>query len=205
MTNLDTEALYSIVLHPNDIFFEECELLFKKNNLDPTLLNNQLRFNFQIKAPFYLSHLYSEKDMINNIKETNFLDLKTIFDKKYKFISTSQINDYLVTIFEDDKKLNFLKNSIIRSFDIYRKTLDPLELKNDISRYNNLSEKEFYYYQIWGYPYYYEFSTHHISLLKNKNIDYLESSFSQVQYGSLKLLKQKNINNDDYIELTSIS
>ena len=205
MTSLDTEALYSIVLHPNDIFFEECELLFNKNNLDLTLLNNQLRFNFQIKAPFYLSHLYSEKDMIYNIKETNFLDLKTIFDKKYKFISTSQINDYLVTIFEDDKKLNFFKNSIIRSFDIFRKTLDPLELKNDISRYNDLSEKEFYYYQIWGYPYYYEFSTHHISLLKKKDIDYFESSFSQVQYGSLKLLKQKNINNDDYIELISIS
>jgi len=205
MTNLDTEALYSIVLHPNDIFFEECETLFNKNNLNLTLLNNQLRFNFQIKAPFYLSHLYSEKDMINNIKETNFLDLKTIFDKKYKFISTSQINDYLVTIFEDDKKLNFLKNSIIRSFDIYRKTLDPLELKNDISRYNNLSEKEFYYYQIWGYPYYFEYSNHHISLIKNKNINYLVSPFSQIQYGSLKLLKQKNINNDDYIELISIS
>ena len=205
MTSLDTEALYSIVLHPNDIFFEECELLFNNNNLDLTLLNNPLRFNFQIKAPFYLSHLYSEKDMINNIKETNFLDLKTIFDKKYKFISTSQINDYLVTIFEDDKKLNFLKNSIIRSFDIYRKTLDPLELKNDISRYNNLSEKEFYYYQIWGYPYYFEYSNHHISLIKNKNINYLVSPFSQIQYGSLKLLKQKNINNDDYIELTSIS
>jgi hypothetical protein len=205
MTNLDTEALYSIVLHPNDIFFEECELLFKKNNLDLTLLNNQLRFNFEIKAPFYLSHLYSEKDMINNLKETNVLDLNTLLDKKYKFISTSQVNDNHVMIFEDDQKLNFFKSSIIRSFDVFRKTLDPLEFKKDISRYNNLSEKEFYYYQIWGYPYYYEFSTHHISLLKNKNIDYLESSFSQVQYGSLKLLKQKNINNDDYIELTSIS
>jgi len=205
MTNLDTEALYSIVLHPNDIFFEECELLFNKNNLDLTFLNNPLRFNFQIKAPFYLSHLYSEKDMINNIKETNFLNLKTIFDKKYKFISTSQINDNFVMIFEDDQKLNFFKNSIIRSFDIFRKTLDPLELKNDISRYSNLSEKEFYYYQIWGYPYYYEYSSHHISLLKNKNVNYLEGSFSQIQYGSLKLLKQKNINNDDYIELTSIS
>ena len=54
MTNLETDALYSIVLHPNDIFFEECELLFNNNNLDLTLLNNPLRFNFQIKAPFYL-------------------------------------------------------------------------------------------------------------------------------------------------------
>ena len=24
MTNLETDALYSIVLHPNDVFFEEC-------------------------------------------------------------------------------------------------------------------------------------------------------------------------------------
>ena len=205
MTNLDTETLYSIVLHPNDIFFEECELLFNNNNLDLTLLNNPLRFNFQIKAPFYLSHLYSENDMINNLKETNVLDLKSIFDKEYKFISTSQIKDNLAMIFEDDQKLNFFKSSIVRSFDIFRKTLDPLEFKKDISRYNNLSEKEFYYYQIWGYPYYYECSSHHISLLKNKNVNYLESSFSQIQYGSLKLLKQKNIDNDDYIELTSIS
>ena len=205
MTSLDTEALYSIVLHPNDIFFEECELLFNNNNLDLTLLNNPLRFNFQIKAPFYLSHLYSENDMINNLKETNILDLKSIFDKEYKFISTSQINDNLVIIFEDDQKLNFFKSSIVRSFDIFRKTLDPQEFKKGISRYNNLSEKEFYYYQIWGYQYYYECSSHHISLLKNKNVNYLESSFRQIQYGSLKLLKQKNINNDDYIELTSIS
>ena len=115
MTSLDTEALYSIVLHPNDIFFEECELLFNNNNnnLDLTLLNNPLRFNFQIKAPFYLSHLYSENDMINNLKETNVLDLKSIFDKKYKFISTSQINDNHVIIFEDDQKLNFFKSRLL--------------------------------------------------------------------------------------------
>ena len=205
MTNLETDALYSIVLHPNGVFFEECRFLFNKNNLNFSIFNDQLKFNFQIKAPFYLSHLYSEKDLIDSINKINIKDLNFIFDKKYKFISTSQINDNLLMIFEDDQKLNFFKSSIIRSFDIFRKTLDPLEFKKDISRYNNLSEKEFYYYQIWGYPYYYEFSSHHISLLKNKNVIYLESSISQIQYGSLKLLKQKNTDNHDYIELTSIS
>lgn len=203
MTNLETDALYSIVLHPNDVFFEECIFLFNKNNLNFSIFNDQIKFNFQIKAPFYLSHLYSEKDIIDSINKTNIKDLNFIFDKKYKFISNSIIDDYFVITFENDQKLNFFKNSIIRSFDIYRKTLDPKEIKKDILRFHNLSDKEFYYYQIWGYPYYFEYSNHNIPLIKN--INSLECNFSQIQYCSLKLLKQKNINNDEYIELVSIS
>ena len=40
MTNLDKEALYSIVLHPNDVFFEECRFLFNKNNLKKVVKKN---------------------------------------------------------------------------------------------------------------------------------------------------------------------
>ena len=205
MINLDNEALYSIVLQPNKIFYEECRLLSKKNNLDLSFFNNQSNFNFLIKAPFYLSHLYSEKDIIYYMRKNNTSDLKDIFDNRYKFISNSTINNQLVLLFEEDQKLNFFKNNIIRNFDIFRKTLDPIEFKKDISRFNNLSEKELYYYQIWGYPYYFDCSTHHIPITKNKNINSLETNIIQVQYKSLKLLKQKNIKNDEYIELISIS
>ena len=58
------------------------------------------------------------------------------------FISNSIINNQFVLLFEEDQKLNFFKNNIMRKFDIYRKTLDPIEVKKDISRFNNLSEKE---------------------------------------------------------------
>lgn len=205
MTNLETEALYSIVLQPNELFYEECSVFLKKNNLDFNFLKNQINFNFLIKAPFYLSHLYSEKDIIDNIKKNNTSELKDIFNKSYNFISNSIINDQFVLLFEEDQKLNFFKNNIIRNFDIYRKTLDPIEVKKDISRFSNLSEKEHYYYQIWGFPYYFECSVHHIPIIKNKNINFFENNFIQVQYKSLKLLKQISIKNDEYIELISIS
>ena len=205
MTNLETEALYSIVLQPNELFYEECSVFLKKNNLGLNLFNNQINFNFLIKAPFYLSHLYSEKDIIDYIKKNNTSELKDIFDNRYNFISNSIINNQFVLLFEEDQKLNFFKNNIMRKFDIYRKTLDPIEVKKDISRFNNLSEKELHYYQIWGYPYYFECSAHHIPIIENKNINFFENNFIQVQYKSLKLLKQKNIKNDEYIELISIS
>ena len=204
MTNLETEALYSIVLQPNELFYEECSVFLKKNNLDLNLFINQINFNFLIKAPFYLSHLYSEKDIIDYIRKNNTSALKDIFDNRYNFISNSIINDQFVLLFEEDQKLNFFKNNIIRKFDIYRKTLDPIEVKKDIYRFNNLSEKERYYYQIWGYPYYFECSTHNIPIIKNKKINFFENNFTHVQYKSLKLLKQ-NFKNDEYIELISIS
>ena len=204
MTNLETEALYSIVLQPNELFYEACSVFLKKNNLDLNLFNNQINFNFLIKAPFYLSHLYSEKDIIDYIRKNNTSALKDIFDNRYIFISNSIINDQFVLLFEEDQKLNFFKNDIIRKFDIYRKTLDPIEVKKDIYRFNNLTEKELYYYQIWGYPYYFECSTHNIPIIKNKKINFFENNFTHVQYKSLKLLKQ-NFKNDEYIELISIS
>ena len=82
MINLETEALYSIVLQPNELFYEECSVFLKKNNLGLNLFNNQINFNFLIKAPFYLSHLYSEKDMIDFIKKNNTPELKDIFDNR---------------------------------------------------------------------------------------------------------------------------
>jgi len=205
MINLETEALYSIVLQPNEFFYDECRVFFKKNNLDFNFINNQINFNFLIKAPFYLSHLYSEKDIIDFIKKNNTLELKDIFHNRYDFISNSIIDDQFVLLFEEDHKLNFFKNNIIRNTDIFRKTLNPIEVKKDISRFNNLTEKELYYYQIWGYPYYFDCTSHHIPIIKNININSFETNFTHVQYQSLKLLKQKNIKNDEYIELISIS
>jgi len=93
----------------------------------------------------------------------------------------------------------------VKDVDIENPDFDPIEVKKDISRFNNLSEKELHYYQIWGYPYYFECSAHHIPIIENKNINFFESNFIQVQYKSLKLLKQKNVKNDEYIELISIS
>ena len=187
--------------------------VFEKSRykINPTTTGGKLIIEFIIRRVAFLpTNLFNTKKeviIIAIIDERIAADIETNSDNKiisYNFISNSIINDQFVLLFEEDQKLNFFKNNIIRKFDIYRKTLDPIEVKKDIYRFNNLSEKELYYYQIWGYPYYFECSTHHIPIIKNKKINFFENNFTQVQYKSLKLLKQ-NFKNDEYIELISIS
>ena len=93
----------------------------------------------------------------------------------------------------------------MREFDLYRKTLNNLEIKKDIMRFNELSEKELMYYQIWGYPYYFECSFHHISLplSQTSNHDYI-NSIHEVKYEKLSLMRQNSIN-DNFQEISKLS
>ena len=93
----------------------------------------------------------------------------------------------------------------MRDFDIFRKTLNNSEIKKDIKRFDRLSEKELIYYQIWGYPYYFECSFHHISLFINQEIaqNYF-NSIHEVKYEKLSLLRQDSVN-ENFKEISSLS
>ena len=75
----------------------------------------------------------------------------------------------------------------------------------DIKRFDQLSNKELMYYQIWGYPFYFEFSFHHITLPIHQKAkqDYL-NSISEVKYEKLSLLKQ-NSASESFEEISSLS
>ena len=72
-------------------------------------------------------------------------------------------------------------------------------------RFDKLSNKELMYYQIWGYPFYFECSFHHITLplSQDSNQDYL-NSIHQVKYEKLSLLRQSN-KDENFEEISSLS
>jgi hypothetical protein len=61
---------YSIYLIPNLLFIDQVNDLLLKNNIkfDSQKLS-KYGLNYTVKAPFYLSHLYSEKNIIRSFQE----------------------------------------------------------------------------------------------------------------------------------------
>ena len=57
---------YSIYLIPNKLFIDQVDNLLLKYDIkfDSLELSNY-GLHYTVKAPFYLSHLYSEKELIN--------------------------------------------------------------------------------------------------------------------------------------------
>ncbi len=183
---------YSIFLIPSDTFLDDLKLFYKKNNLYYKNLPQSIYgIHYSVKAPFYISHLYSEIDLINYFYSLNVIQVQNIFKRSFNIIGLSDFKNNLVLELESDKEFSFFVHDLMRSFDIYRKTLDNDDKKIDLLRFGKLSEKELIYYHIWGYPYYFECGKHHISLANS--IPKLKSiNFNPVNYVSLKLLKQES-------------
>ena len=185
---------YSIFLTPSQPFLDDLKLFYKKNNLSYNKIPQSIYgIHYTVKAPFYISHLYSENDLINHFNSLNVISVHNIFKRSFKVIGLSDFKKNLVLELESDQEFNFFVHDIMRSFDIYRITLDNNGIKKDLSRFGQLSKKELIYYQIWGYPYYFECGKHHISLV-NSNPKLKLINFNPVNYESLKLLKQKSAN-----------
>ncbi len=195
---------YSIYLIPSKSFFDDLNIFYKKNNLEFNKLSQSFDYmHLTVKAPFYLSHLYSENDLINHFNSLDFNQFKKIFKKSYKIQKYSKSNKNLILELDSDPELFFLINDLMRSFDLYRKTLNNYEIKKDLLRFDNLTEKELTYYQIWGYPYYFDCTNHQISI-SNYYSNFKSHSFHPIKYCSLKLLKQANAE-DMFNEISSIS
>ena len=190
---------YSIFLIPNQEFEDHVnDLLFKNNIIFDKLKISKYGLHYTVKAPFYLSHLYNEKNLIDSF--ATYFSLNKNYSYREKFNISGQIkykNSYALEFFSNEK-FDFFCNDILRYFDIFRKTLNQQETKIDLKRFDNLSTLEMEYYFIWGYPYLFEFKNHHISISDNlKELTY-DNNINSLKFSKISLMKQDNTNGKFY-------
>ena len=206
MTSYIQFPRYCLFLIPDKNFNNDFEKFCEQNLINNLLLEKSIYgFHSTVKAPFYLSHLYSEDLLIEKFQTIDKKIINSLLSNKYSVNKLDRFKNLLVLRFYQNDNFDFTVNSLMREFDLYRKTLNNLEIKKDIMRFDELTEKELMYYQIWGYPYYFECSFHHISLplSQESNHDYI-NTIHEVRYEKLSLLRQNSIN-ENFQEISSLS
>ena len=191
MTNYVQFPRYAIFLIPDDQFNSQVESFYKQSKVSfEDSLINLYGVHLTIKAPFYLSHLYHEEDLI---KEFEKFKSKNLFDLSltYNISSISEFRNNFIAKIEFSENFIFNCNDTMRFFDLYRKTLNSNEAQLDLNRFGNLNEKQLIYYQIWGYPYMFEEGKPHISIIdKNSGFEPSLKDFNQVKFKSVSLVRQ---------------
>ena len=206
MTNYIQFPRYCLFLIPNENFIEDFNTFCKKNSINTSSLNKSIYgFHSTVKAPFYLSHLYSENQLIEKFQNIDMKKIHSLLSNTYLVNKLESFKKSLVLKLDQNNNFDFVTNGLMRDFDIFRKTLNNSELKEDIKRFDQLSEKEKIYFQIWGYPYYFECSFHHVTLpiYEGAKQDYI-NSIREVKYEKLSLLRQNNIN-ENFKEISGLS
>jgi len=206
MTSYIQFPRYCLFLIPDKNFNKDFEKFCEQNLINNLLLEKSIYgFHSTVKAPFYLSHLYSEDLLLEKFQTIDKKILNSLLSNKYSVNKLDHFKNLLVLRFYQNDNFDFMVNSLMREFDLFRKTLNNLEIKKDIMRFDELTEKELMYYQIWGYPYYFECSFHHISLplSQESNHDYI-NTIHEVRYEKLSLLRQNSIN-ENFQEISSLS
>jgi len=182
---------YAIFLITDDQFNSQVESFYKESKVSfEDSLINLYGVHLTIKAPFYLSHLYHEEDLI---KEFEKFKSKNLFDLSltYNISSISEFRNNFIAKIEFSENFIFNCNDTMRFFDLYRKTLNSNEAQLDLNRFGNLNEKQLIYYQIWGYPYMFEEGKPHISIIdKNSGYEPSLKDFNQVKFKSVSLVRQ---------------
>ena len=186
---------YSIYLIPNLSFIDQVNDLLSKNNIK---FDNQklskYGLHYTVKAPFYLSHLYSEENLIKSFQDYFKSNQNVSYKDKFNILGLKKHKNVFALELNTNDKFNFLCNDIMRYFDLFRKTLNQQETQIDLKRFNNLSPLEMEYYLIWGYPYLFEFNTHHVSIADmSKEIIY-NDTIRSLEYSSISLMKQDVVN-----------
>ena len=75
---------YSISLTPSQSFLDDLNFFYEKNNLDYFNLPQSIHgIHYSVKAPFYISHLYSEIDLINHFNSINSIQAHNIFKRSF--------------------------------------------------------------------------------------------------------------------------
>ena len=186
---------YSIYLIPNKLFIEQVEKLLLKNNVK---FNNseisKYGLHYTVKAPFYLSHLYNEEELINSFQEYFLSNQNKSYKEVFNVLGLKKIKNVFALEMNSNEKFNFLCNDIMRYFDLYRKTLNQQEVQKDIKRFSNLTSLEMEYYLIWGYPYLFEFNNHHISVSDIKKEIIFDNSIKSLNYSNISLMRQDSFN-----------
>jgi len=182
---------YAIFLIPDEQFNSQVESFYKESKVSfEDSLINLYGVHLTIKAPFYLSHLYHEEDLI---KEFEKFKSKNLFDLSltYNISSISEFRNNFIAKIEFSENFIFNCNDTMRFFDLYRKTLNSNEAQLDLNRFGNLNEKQLIYYQIWGYPYMFEEGKPHITIIdKNSGFEPSLKDFNQVKFKSVSLVRQ---------------
>jgi len=182
---------YAIFLIPDEQFNSQVESFYKESKVSfEDSLINLYGVHLTIKAPFYLSHLYHEEDLI---KEFEKFKSKNLFDLSltYNISSISEFRNNFIAKIEFSENFIFNCNDPMRFFDLYRKTLNSNEAQLDLNRFGNLNEKQLIYYQIWGYPFMFEEGKPHISIIdKNSGFEPSLKDFNQVKFKSVSLVRQ---------------
>lgn len=186
---------YSIYLIPNLLFIDQVNDLLLKNNIkfDSQKLS-KYGLHYTVKAPFYLSHLYSEKNLIRSFQDYFKSNQNVSYKDKFNILGLKKHKNVFALELNTNDKFNFLCNDIMRYFDLFRKTLNQQEIQIDLKRFNNLSSLEMEYYLIWGYPYLFEFNTHHVSIADMSNEIVYNDTIRSLEYSSISLMKQDVVN-----------
>ena len=186
---------YSIYLIPNKLFIDQVEKLLLKNNVKYDNLEiSQYDLHYTVKAPFYLSHLYNEEELINSFHEYFLSNQNKSYKEVFNVLRLRKIKNVFALEMNSNEKFNFLCNDIMRYFDLYRKTLNQQEVQKDIKRFSNLTSLEMEYYLIWGYPYLFEFNNHHISVSDIKKEIIFDNSIKSLNYSNISLMRQDSLN-----------
>ena len=186
---------YSIYLIPNKLFIDQVDnLLLKYDVKFDSLELSKYGLHYTVKAPFYLSHLYSEKELINSFKDYFLSNQNKSYKDEFNVLGLKKIKNVFALEINTNEKFNFLCNDIMRHFDLFRKTLNQQEIQKDLKRFSNLSSLEMEYYFIWGYPYLFEFSNHHISVSDITKEIIFDNSIKFLNYSNISLMKQDSLN-----------
>ncbi len=186
---------YSICLIPNKLFIDQVEELLLKNNVKYDNLEiSQYGLHYTVKAPFYLSHLYNEEELINSFQEYFLSNQNKSYKEVFKVLGLKKIKNVFALEMNSSEKFNFLCNDIMRYFDLYRKTLNQQEVQKDIKRFSKLTSLEMEYYLIWGYPYLFEFNNHHIQVSDIKKEIIFDNSIKSLNYSNISLMRQDSLN-----------
>ena len=186
---------YSIYLIPNKLFIDQVESLLLKNNIKfENLVISKYGLHYTVKAPFYLSHLYSEEELINSFNEYFLSNKNKSYREIFNVLGLKKNKNALALEMNSNDKFNFLCNDIMRYFDLFRKTLNQQEVQKDLRRFSNLSPLEMEYYFTWGYPYLFEFNNHHVTISDISKEIIFDNSIQSLNYSNISLMKQSNFN-----------
>ena len=186
---------YSIFLIPNKLFIDQVDnFLLKYDVKFDSLELSKYGLHYTVKAPFYLSHLYSEKELINSFNDYFLFYQNKSYKDEFNVLCLKKIKNVFALEMNTNEKFNFLCNDIMRHFDLFRKTLNQQEIQKDLKRFKNLSSLEMEYYFIWGYPYLFEYSNHHISISDITKEIIFDYSIKSLNYSNISLMKQDSLN-----------
>tara|TARA_Y100001935_G_scaffold193727_1_gene161796 strand:+ start:164 stop:781 length:618 start_codon:yes stop_codon:yes gene_type:complete len=186
---------YSIYLIPNKLFIDQVDNLLLKYDIKfESLEISKYGLHYTVKAPFYLSHLFSEEELINSFKDYFLSNQNKSYREIFNVLGLRKNKNFFALEMNSNDKFNFLCNDIMRHFDLFRKTLNQQEVQKDLKRFGNLSHLEMEYYLIWGYPYLFEFNNHHVSISDISKEILFDNSIEYLNYSNISLMKQDKLN-----------